>query len=1246
MRVKQRFLLSFSLVVATLILLTLLSLGQTAIIEQEVNRVETDWMPSIRALGMINSAVSSSARLIYELVEENDPARRSVIAAELRSQLRWLTVEKDRYRDEMVSSTEERELYKGFDYHWSSYMDRVPAIVAAAEAGDKAKAVALIREAYPTWTQASRDLDNVIEFNTRKSAESTHEVRTALVNGRRNIIVFLAVGLLVTGALLFRTAKVTLEYERQRNLISVMVDSSQAFIVTVGKDGKVRTMNKAMLAALGYTPEEVVGQDYISLVIPEADRAALWEYLAKLRDGTKSTEYENTILDKNGQPLRVDWRAGYVWGDDGLSLIFGIGIDVTERRRDERELAESKKRAEMLAANMRAIFDSSPDLIWAVDREGKLMFLNEAIRLHMLHKYGAQIAIGGLFREALDPERNAFWEKIFRRAFDGERFVDFTQLESGKVLEFTVNPVVVGGETAAVAVYGRDVTERRRAERALAESKQETEMLAANLKAILDSSQDSIVAVDKDFRLTFCNQTVYEIVLEALGVRMGIGTRPEEVFPPEDAALWLQAYQQAMDEGRYLFEYEYVSGQEKRVVECSMSAVQAKDGVAGAAVYCKDITKRRQAERELAESKRETEMMAANMKAIFDSSQDAIMAVDKQYRTIFFNEAVQEYIIKTYGTSLKIGKTADLTPEDVDFWKRAYQRVLEEGRYSFEYTRRDGRIVEGTLNPVQLKDEVVGIALFSKDMTERRRAEQALKEANDTLERKVAERTNELAGMNLELTAMNEELTAMNEEIVHVNEELTKAKEVVDAATRAKSAFIANMSHEIRTPMNAILGFSQLLQREAGLPPQQRHYLENIDKAGAHLLELIEGVLDMSKIEAGRITLRPAEINLHAMLRDVEQMFRLRAEAKGLRFAVELADDLPQVVKLDEGRLRQVLINLLGNAVKFTAEGSITLRAGFVNGNGDEVRLEFEVEDTGVGIAPEDSGRLFRAFEQARAGLEAEGGTGLGLAISREIVRMMRGDISVSGQPGQGSLFRFSVLALKSDQPPLPAAREMRRVKAVKGGRVYRVLVADDAALNRHLLTVLLRKLGFETIEAANGQEAVEAVRAWRPDLIIMDIRMPVMNGIVAMRLIRSTEETRDVPIVAVTASAFANDREEIMDAGADAFLSKPCDEAELLELIGNLLKLEYEYEAAGEAVTPEAAPPAAGALSGDVLSRLPRELVRKLHDAANEGDFFVMLVLAEQVAEHDAGTAAILREMTQQYKFEQLIALLDEAGL
>ena len=456
-------------------------------------------------------------------------------------------------------------------------------------------------------------------------------------------------------------------------------------------------------------------------------------------------------------------------------------------------------------------------------------------------------------------------------------------------------------------------------------------------------------------------------------------------------------------------------------------------------------------------------------------------------------------------------------------------------------------------------------------------------------------------------------------------------------ANRAKSVFLANMSHEIRTPMNAILGFSQLMLRDQDLTPRQCQYLGTINRSGEHLLALINDILEMSKIEAGRTTLNPTTFDLPGLLKDLEMMFRVRTDEKKLSFSVEMIGDVPRYIVTDINKLRQVFINVLGNAVKFTEQGGIALRVRADREGGTGPVLRVEIEDTGPGISPDDQDKLFRHFEQTKTGQQAGTGTGLGLAISREFVRLMGGDITVNSRVGKGSAFVIHLPLKEGEAQAVQAKDTPRQVLRLQPGQATcRVLIADDIEDNRQLLAQLLAPVGFEIRLATNGAEAVQEFEEWRPRLILMDFRMPVMDGREAIARIRTMAGGEDPKIIAVTASAMDENRQELMEIGADDFLSKPFREAELFQKIHAHVGVEYVY----------AEPLAAGAqeeaaeLTAESLSGWPQGLIDPMREAVITADLDQLLTRIQEVKARDPRVAQELRRLAEGFQYQKLLDL------
>jgi PAS domain S-box-containing protein len=531
-----------------------------------------------------------------------------------------------------------------------------------------------------------------------------------------------------------------------------------------------------------------------------------------------------------------------------------------------------------------------------------------------------------------------------------------------------------------------------------------------------------------------------------------------------------------------------------------------------------------------------------------------------------------------------------------------------------------------------------------------------------------------------------EQQTRHSQELAIQNHALQKAKLEAETANRAKSHFLSKMSHELRTPLNAILGFSQMMTRNPCVPTEQLEYIEIINRSGEHLLDLINDILSMAKIEAGQAALHESCFDLYYLFTSLEEMFLLKAAAKGLKLKIERTLNVPQYVQTDEGKLRQVLTNLLSNAIKFTTHGSVTLRVmgnkeggqggagGVISSSTPDSRLPtpysliFQVEDTGSGIAEHELSTIFDPFVQTQTGRQSMQGTGLGLAITKQFVRLMGGDITVSSQPGKGTTFTFDIQLLLVSSASEKTISSTRRVIGLESNQpTYRILVVEDVRVNRQLLIKMLSPLGFEVREAENGQQGIDLWQSWKPHLIFMDMQMPVMDGyeatkqikqlsigdaevpeVVATNSCKTVVPTRSLMpkgqhpiIIALTASAFEEQQLAILSAGCDDFLIKPFREETLLEKITKHLGARYIYEGENQ---PTLYPSSAltKPLTTEDLSVMPREWLNKLYTAALVSDDRQVIDLVEQIPQTSASLVKTLTNLVDNFRLDIIVDLTE----
>ena len=788
---------------------------------------------------------------------------------------------------------------------------------------------------------------------------------------------------------------------------------------------------------------------------------------------------------------------------DGQMAVGGFAFDISKRKAAEAALSRSQQEQSSLIAAL-------PDVVMRFDRQGRHLFVSENVR--EILPLSAAGFLGKTHHELGFPASLCeFWEHAVQQPFltgaTHETEFNLLGLKGLRTYNWRLTPDFDADfNVRTVLAVARDITAQKHSEQALADSKN-------LLQTIIDTAPVRVFWKDKDLRYLGCNPAFAKDAGMQLPADL-IGKDDYQMAWSVNAEMYRADDRKVIETGQARLDFEETqSTQDAGTNYLLTSKVPLKNKaneIIGVLGMYSDITQRKQIEQALLYEKKLSDDIIDALPGIF-------YMYDLSGRLIRWNRSFQR--ISAYSREELVTKQAAdfFAAEDLADVQACQQKVFSEGQSSIEanFYNRNGLAIpfHFTGTRIHVMDELylIGVGI---DISERKQAEAQLQYHRDHLENLVQERT---AALEL-------------------------AKEAAETANVAKSAFLANMSHEIRTPMNAILGMAYLM-RKSGLSSQQNMQLEKLETAGKHLLEIINAILDLSKIEASKFELEQAPLNLETLFENVLAMLQDKANAKGLFMYSELPK--PMVLLGDALRLQQALLNYVGNAIKFTDHGCVILRAMILSETATRVHLRFEVEDSGIGIDTVTQSRLFSAFEQAdNSTTRSYGGTGLGLAITKKLAQLMGGDAGVESSPGVGSVFWFSVQFSKAESDAVDKSKILQTQNAEEQLKRdfagSRILLVEDEPINREILSMIVRNVELELDVAEDGLQAWEMACAQNYDVILMDMQMPRMDGPEATRQIRALPSGRSVAIVAITANAFAEDKALCLEAGMNDFITKP----------------------------------------------------------------------------------------------------------
>ena len=972
-----------------------------------------------------------------------------------------------------------------------------------------------------------------------------------------------------------------------------LVQRDQNPSLLIDGHGRLLAVSTRLAHALGHAVDDMIGQPALAFVHPDDRERTRLDWDERRATGTDSQGFESRWRRKGGSERWLSW---YATGESSSGHVYAVASDVTDRKRRELLLRETESVARIGG--------------WELDLvTNELYWTEETYRLHDTSPEGYTPNVASAVQFYADDSQERIAAAIAELSAHGTPYDVQLELNTakGRRIQCRAKGQAVLENGKAVRMYGvfQDISAEVKIERALRESEE-------LLRSVLSDMRAGLVGQGPDGAIIFCNQAALDILGLSEDEIMGRTSVDQRWYSiHEDGSPFPGDTHPAMESlrtgeslmGVIMGVYRPTTQDRAWILIDSVVQRNEHGGVLRVLTSFIDITERKRAE----DAARASDAM---FRAVYQNAGLGVLLRDAKTDAIDCNPTFERMIGRTSQELRSLTMTDLVHPEDVAASLDAHSDLLAGRVESYELERRfiraDGELVWGheTVSLVRGPDGAPRYVVeMIMDITDRKRMETQLQVAKDRAE----------------------------------------------SANRAKSEFLSNMSHEIRTPMNAILGFAEIL-REHDEDPRRSRHLEAIRTSGHALLNLINDVLDLSKIEAGKMDLRLGAASIRTLFEEMQIVFNQKIMDKGLELLAEIEGDVPTALILDESRIRQVLMNLIGNAIKFTDDGFIRLAAiRKRSGSGHEGRvdLDLEVTDTGIGIPEDQQRRIFEAFMQ-RAGQQATryGGTGLGLAIASRLTEMMGGTISVESKPGRGSTFRVSLRGIEvAATDALPVREDQRWSFQALRFEPATILIVDDIAYNCEVLTIFLEPFGFHVIQASNGREAIESAREHRPDLILLDMKMPEVDGLEALRILREDPKLAEIPVIAVTASALKQD-EDVIAKQCDGYLRKPVSKADLIAEIMRFLPHSVTGDAVEERGGAGGREPVA---SADVLVRelaaMPAERRARLVAEAEAADLSTLEHHLEELGPELPALVAAIRPHLASFRFDLIVQLLTKGS-